>query len=61
MREAVDVGKAGFELGENFKNSVGVVLDAQALGNLLRVLVRAGNETDRAGRKHGKHSLCHLR
>jgi hypothetical protein len=54
VREAFDVGEAGFEFREDFESAFGFVLGAWTLRNLLRVLV---GTSDVSNRLRGKHKV----
>lgn len=46
MREAFDVSEAGLELGQEVEDALGLVLCAEASGNVAGVSVRAGDMAD---------------
>ena len=52
VREALDVREPSFELRQDFKYAVGVVLCAETFGDVAGVLVGTADESDGARCKH---------
>ena len=55
--ETFDVGEAEFELRQNGENTFCVVLCVKAIRDFGALLVRAADESNRPGNKHGKRNL----
>src|SRR5260221_7425990 len=52
MREAFDVGKAGFELREDFEDAFGIMFGVETFGNLLGAVVGSFGASDGLWGKH---------
>jgi hypothetical protein len=51
--EALDVSEAEFEFRQDVEHTFCVVFGVEALGDLGALLVRAADESNRPGNKHG--------
>src|SRR5581483_5595874 len=56
MREALDVGESGFELGKDLQYSFGVMLGAQTSGDLMSVRVGTAHKSNWFKRNHEEES-----